>query len=78
MVVEYHDGGDHAGGDHEHDAVEVGAWSGKTYNTDLALVTNCFFDFLYSLVIYGKRFKSYFTHCILSFMHSKVKQRLII
>ena len=29
MVVEYHDGGDHAGGDHEHDAVEVGAWSGK-------------------------------------------------
>ena len=39
MVVEYHDGGDHAGGDHEHDAVEVGAWSGNTYNTDLEFVT---------------------------------------
>ena len=25
MVVEHHDGGDHARGDHEHDAVEVGA-----------------------------------------------------
>ena len=49
MVVEYHDGGDHAGGDHEHDAVEVGAWPGKTYNTDLAF----FFDFLYSLALYG-------------------------
>ena len=53
MVVEYHDGGDHAGGDHEHDAVEVGAWSGNTYNTDFEFVTNCFFDFLYSLALYG-------------------------
>ena len=25
MIVENEDGGDHAGGDHEHDAVEVGA-----------------------------------------------------
>ena len=25
MVVEHHDGGDHARGHHEHDAVEVGA-----------------------------------------------------
>ena len=25
VVVENHDGGDHAGGHHEHDAVEVGA-----------------------------------------------------
>ena len=26
VVVENHDGGDHAGGHHEHDAVEVSAW----------------------------------------------------
>ena len=59
MVVEYHDGGDHAGGDHEHDAVEVGAWSGNTYNTDLEFVTNCFFDFLYCFCIHwhSMRFK---------------------
>ena len=26
MVVEDHDGGDDAGGHHEHDAVEIGTW----------------------------------------------------
>ena len=26
VVVENHDGGDHAGGHHEHDAVEVSSW----------------------------------------------------
>ncbi len=30
MVVENHDGGDHAAGHHEHDAVEVGPWAGWT------------------------------------------------
>ena len=29
MIVENEDGGDHAGGDHEHDAVEVGTWGGE-------------------------------------------------
>ena len=53
MVVENKDGGDDARCHHEHDAVEVGAWSGNTYNTDLEFVTNCFFDFLYSLALYG-------------------------
>ena len=28
VVVEDHDGGDHAGGHHEHDAVEVSPWRG--------------------------------------------------
>ena len=28
VVVEDHDGGDHAGGHHEHDAVEISAWRG--------------------------------------------------
>ena len=27
VVVEDHDGGDHTGGHHEHDAVEVGPWT---------------------------------------------------
>ena len=30
VVVEDHDGGDHAGGHHEHDAVEVGPWGWAT------------------------------------------------
>ena len=29
VVVEDHDGGDHAGGHHEHDAVEVSPWRGE-------------------------------------------------
>ena len=29
VVVEDHDGGDHAGGHHEHDAVEVSPWWGE-------------------------------------------------
>ena len=32
VVVEDHDGGDHAGGHHEHDAVEIG-----TCNLDLTV-----------------------------------------
>ena len=30
VVVEYEDGGDHAGGHHEHDAVEVGSCRGQS------------------------------------------------
>ena len=30
VVVEDHDGGDHTGGHHEHDAVEVGPWGWTT------------------------------------------------
>ena len=33
VVVEDHDGGDDAGGHHEHDAVEIGTWHLKGLNT---------------------------------------------
>ena len=29
VVVEDHDGGDHGGGHHEHDAVEISSWNGS-------------------------------------------------
>ena len=36
VIVQHHDGSDHTGGHHEHDAVEVGTW----WNHPLQLFTN--------------------------------------
>ena len=49
VVVENHDGGDHAGGHHEHDAVEVSSWGRQEIGLGW-----------YRLKMYEKRMEFYF------------------